>query len=139
VQQNKDNEFVLQNEYTGHQSIVTVDPDKHEFFLDQSIFEIHPDSCPFFRFRENDKKGYCTCHLTRPPICRDYNCWRILIQNSTGSRVGRVMGWRHLCAEDEHVKTIWSKHAQELSSLPDEEWDRSVVRLFQSYGYRIVV
>ena len=138
VQQIKEHEFVLQNTYTGHQSSVTVDLDKRELFLDQSIFEIYPDSCPFFRFRENDKKGYCTCHLTRPSICRDYHCWRILILNSVGGRVGRVMGWRHLCAEDDQVRDIWNQHAQELSSLPDEEWDRTIAHLFQRHGYRVV-
>ena len=137
VQQIKGNEFVLRNEYTGYQSHVTIDPDKQELFLDKSIFEAYPDSCPFFRFHGKEKKGYCTCHLTRPPMCRDYDCWRVLILNSAGTRVGRVMGWRHLCAEDEQVRTIWDEHAHRLSILSDEEWDKAVIVLFQKNGYQI--
>ena len=138
VKQIKEDEFLLQNEYTGEKKRVLVDPDKQDLFLDKSIFETYPDSCPFFRFRETEKKGYCTCHLTRPAICQDYDCWRILILDPAGIRVGRIMGWRHLCAEREDVSTIWKEHAHRLVSLSDEEWDISVVNLFQKHGYRIV-
>ena len=137
AKQTKDDEFLLQNEYTGERTQVLIDPDKQELFSDKSIFEAYPDSCPFFRFKETEKKGYCTCHLTRPTICHDYSCWRILILDPTGVRVGRIMGWRHLCAEHEDINTIWKNNSHRLSSLSDEEWDISVIRLFQKHGYRV--
>jgi len=56
AKQIKENEFLLQNEYTGEIKQVVIDPDKQELFLDKGIFETYPDSCPFFRFRETEKK-----------------------------------------------------------------------------------
>jgi len=138
AKQIKDDEFLLRNEYTGEINHVFIDPDKKELFLDKSIFETYPDSCPCFRFQKTEKKGYCTCHLTRPTICHDYNCWRILILDQTGARVGRIMGWRHLCAEHEDIGMIWEDNSQRLSSLSDSEWDIAVIRLFQMHGYRVI-
>ena len=76
------------NEYTGEETAVTVDPDKVLLFLDRSIFEELPEACPFFRTDQKTGKAYCTVHLTRPEICRDYGCWRLLISISGGGGPG---------------------------------------------------
>ena len=62
-----------------------------EFFSDKRIFLDHPEACPFLRYRDDERKAYCCVHLTRPEICGDYGCWRLLILNSRGKRAGRVM------------------------------------------------
>ncbi|MDO8841659.1 YkgJ family cysteine cluster protein, partial [Methanocalculus sp.] len=90
--------YRLKNQYTGERTDVCVDPDKIALFSDRSTFIDRPEACPFFRFHEG--KGYCCVHTTRPLICRDYGCWRILIKNSKGERVGRIMGFRHLATDD---------------------------------------
>ncbi|NLD56559.1 MAG: YkgJ family cysteine cluster protein, partial [Methanomicrobiales archaeon] len=42
--------FLVNNEYTGEKTEVTVDPDKIALFQDRSIFSERPEACPFFRF-----------------------------------------------------------------------------------------
>ena len=77
-------EFVVFNRYTNESDIVTVDTDKHALYDDKSIFEKLPEACPFFRHQPDSEKAFCTVHLTRPDICRDYGCWRMLIVSRTG-------------------------------------------------------
>src|SRR5512137_584281 len=102
VQQDYGNfRFLIRNQYTGEKTTVAVDLDKVTLFSDRSIFLEHPEVCPFFRRDNVSGKGYCTVHQTRPEICRDYGCWRLLILDAGGRRAGRIMCQRHLASEDE--------------------------------------
>ncbi len=129
--------FTVRNEYTGERTYVMVDSDKYDLFADRSVFDIYPDSCPFLRFK-SDGKGYCTCHLTRPEICQDYGCWRILILDSYGNRAGRVMERRHFSSENDNLTTLWKKFADDFGTLSDEEWDRAVIGLLKQAGYQLI-
>ena len=137
IEQKQAHEFVIENEYTGEKTIVSVDPDKYNLFSDQDIFSKYPHSCPFFRYNKEETIGYCTCHLTRPAICHDYGCWRILIL-SHSKRVGRIMNWRHMCAETAEIQDIWEKYSHNLSGLTDEMWDKQVIHLFQKHGFQVM-
>src|SRR5512136_3112271 len=90
--------FLLKNQYTGEKTAVAVDPDKIVLYRDTSIFQERPEACPFFRYDRVSAKGYCTVHMTRPEICRDYGCWRMLVLDSHGKRAGRIMCRRHLAS-----------------------------------------
>jgi Fe-S-cluster containining protein len=81
-----DFEFLVNNQYTGEKTKVIIDSDKHDLFLNKSIFLDQPDACPFLRYKSDDGKAYCSVHLTRPEICRDYGCWRLLILDARGMR-----------------------------------------------------
>jgi len=85
-------EFVVFNLYTNESDVVTVDPDKHAIYDDKSIFAALPEACPFFRHQPGSEKAFCTVHLTRPDICRDYGCWRMLNrkQGRTACRADNV-------------------------------------------------
>ena len=61
-----DVEFLVNNQYTGEKTLVTVEQDKWDIFFDESIFLNEPDACPFLRYRKTENKAYCTVHLTRP-------------------------------------------------------------------------
>ena len=84
-----DYHFLVKNLYTGEKTAVAVDPDKVSLFCDTSIFEERPEACPFFRYDQTSAKGYCTVHLTRPEICRDYGCWRMLVLDPHEKRAGQ--------------------------------------------------
>jgi hypothetical protein len=131
--------FTVLNEYTGEKTIVEVDPDKYTLFDEKEIFDHHPDACPFFRIAHDDRRGYCTCHLTRPDICRDYGCWRLLILNSAGNRVGRIMEQRFFHSENVILTGIWNSFAESLRGLSDEEWDRVVITTLHSAGYTVII
>jgi hypothetical protein len=116
---------------------VTVDPDKIGLFLDRSIFVERPEACPFFRYKPESAKGYCTVHLTRPEICRDYGCWRLLILDSTGKRAGRIMGNRFLASEDEGLTRFFEGHIRNQPESDDAAWDDMVIRMLIGAGYTV--
>ena len=130
-------EFLVNNEYTGEKNIVVIDPDKQSLFADKSIFPDHPEACPFLRYRERDGKAYCTVHLTRPEICRDYGCWRLLILNSQGHRAGRIMYQRTFLPDDAELILLWERCIDGLNEPDDVKWDREITRILTSSGYTV--
>jgi Fe-S-cluster containining protein len=132
-----DYRFLLNNQYTGEKTAVAVDPDKIALFYDKSIFEERPEACPFFRYDQVLKKGYCTIHLTRPEICRDYGCWRLLILDSEGKRAGRIMCQRHLASEDEALTRLFEERINHLVEPDDAAWDERVIQLLVAAGYTV--
>ncbi len=129
--------FMVNNEYTGEKTEVRVDPDKIDLFIDRSIFKERPEACPFFRFDSAASKGYCTVHLTRPEICRDYGCWRMLILGPGGKRAGRIMDYRHLASEDPALTRIFEEYINHLSGPDDMAWDEYVIRVLAREGYTV--
>jgi Fe-S-cluster containining protein len=129
--------FIVRNQYTGERTPVNVDPDKIALFLDNRIFTKRPEACPFFRYDEVSVKGYCTVHLTRPEICRDYGCWRILILDSAGNRAGRIMGSRHLAYEDEALARLFEEKINHITGLSDTDWDERVIQVLADAGYLV--
>jgi Fe-S-cluster containining protein len=128
--------FVIYNCYSGDVKEVRVDPDKIEFFEDRSSIEALPEACPFLRF-DQDGKAWCTVHLTRPDICREFCCWRLLILDSEGRRAGRILYQRTFVPDDEELGRLWERIKPELTGLNDEEWDDSVIRNLTAAGYRV--
>lgn len=129
--------FLVNNQYTGEKTVVTVDPDKIGLFCDRSIFRERPEACPFFRYDQESWKGYCTVHRTRPEICRDYGCWRLLILDSDGKRAGRIMYQRHLASEDEALTRLFEVHINHLAEPDDARWDDLVIRVLVAAGYTV--
>ncbi|OPX65268.1 MULTISPECIES: YkgJ family cysteine cluster protein [unclassified Methanoregula] len=130
--------FLVRNQYTGDKTPVAVDKDKISLFNDRSIFAERPEACPFFRFDHAAEKGYCTVHLTRPEICRDYGCWRLLILKPDGTRAGRIMGHRHLASEDERLTRIFRQKVDQIVEPDDAQWDRQVILTLVAEGYRVL-
>lgn len=131
--------YLVNNEYTGEKTEVTVDPDKYGLFRDRSIFSERPEACPFFRFDRNEAKGYCTVHLTRPEICRDYGCWRILILDAEGKRAGRIMCQRFLASEEERLAEIFEKEINSITEPDDAVWDERLIHVLGTAGYTVLL
>jgi len=138
IEDQGDFRFLVRNQYTGEKNLVAVDPDKIALYNDRSIFTERPEACPFFRFDRIAVKGYCTVHLSRPEICRDYGCWRILILAPDGKRAGRIMGTRHLASEDPELTRLFAAAIDHLREPDDEAWDRQVVRVLEAAGYSVI-
>jgi Fe-S-cluster containining protein len=129
--------FVVFNRYTNESNVVVVDPDKHALYDDRRIFDKLPEACPFFRHQPGLEKAFCTVHLTRPDICRDYNCWRMLILSRTGQRAGRIMFSRYLCSEDPFVTRIFAECIDPVHEPDDTRWDDLVIRVLTERGYTV--
>jgi Fe-S-cluster containining protein len=129
--------FLVNNEYTGEKTAVTVDEDKLTLFADKRIFIRHPEACPFLRYQLEDKKACCTVHHTRPSICRDYGCWRLLILNARGSRAGRIMYQRSFFSDEEDLTRLWKACIDPLDEPDDELWEEKVTRILVNAGYAV--
>jgi Fe-S-cluster containining protein len=129
--------FLVNNQYTGEKTAVTVDPDKHRLFLDKNIFTDHPGACPFLRQERGDTKAFCTVHLTRPEICRDYGCWRLLILDAKGTRAGRIMYQRAFFSENDHLSRLWAERVDPLNEPDDSRWEKAMIRILTAAGYTI--
>jgi Fe-S-cluster containining protein len=130
-------EFVVNNQYTGEKTLVIVDQDKKDLFFDKSIFLDEPAACPFLRYNKGDNKAYCTVHLTRPEVCRDYGCWRLLILNSQGRRSGRIMYRRAFFSEDVILTKVWNECIARLEEQDDELWDEKIISFLKDAGYTV--
>ena len=131
--------FLVRNEYTGERTEVVVDPDKIALFRDRSTFDDRPEACPFFRYDSSVSKGYCTVHASRPAICRDYGCWRILILDARGNRAGRIKAQRFLAADDRRLERLFEEQIDPINENDDSAWDERVFRVLAAAGYRVVL
>jgi Fe-S-cluster containining protein len=130
-------EFLVNNQYTGEKTLVLVDEDKHQLFADKSIFLKQSEACPFLRYREGEKKAYCTVHITRPEICRDYGCWRLLIQDASGSRAGRIMFQRTFFSDDDNLTRLWRTIIDPINERDDTIWETKVRGILKHAGYTV--
>jgi Fe-S-cluster containining protein len=129
--------FSVLNRYTNEVTEVEVDPDKHELFDDKSIFEKLPDACPFFRHRPGTELAYCTVHATRPSICRDYACWRLLILDHRGRRVGKIKFIRTFQSDDPDLTRLFES-CEEIHREPDDAvWEEKIVTVLTRAGYAV--
>ena len=129
--------YLVKNRYSGERTRVSVDADKVGMFDDRSIFDERPEACPFFRFDHSASKGYCTVHQTRPEICRDYGCWRILILDSEGTRAGRIKCQRFLASDDTRLSRIFREKIDTVTEPDDARWDERVIHVLTEEGYII--
>lgn len=129
--------FLMYNQYTGEETSVRIDPDKRDLFLDTGVFELLPNTCPFFRYYPGTEKACCTVHQTRPEICRDYRCWRLLILDPRGRRVGRIRSLRTLCSEDELLTRIWEECIEHIGEPDDRIWEDMMIRTLTRAGYSV--
>jgi len=132
-----DFEFLVNNQYTGEKTEVIIDSDKHDLFLNKSMFLDQPDACPFLRYKSDDGKAYCSVHLTRPEICRDYGCWRLLILDARGMRAGRIMYQRTFVSDDADLTRLWMTCIDDLVEPDDGVWDEKITRILINAGYTV--
>ncbi|PKG31830.1 YkgJ family cysteine cluster protein, partial [Methanoregula sp.] len=118
--------YLVQNVQTLERSRVTVVPAMRDLFDDRGIFAVYPHACPFFRQEPRTRRACCTVHPTRPLICREYECWRLLILNHRGRRAGRVRYRRMLITDDTLLERIWNECCADRSPGDDRLWEDEI-------------
>jgi len=130
-----DGRFLMVNRYTGEKHVVRISPEKAHLYPERGIFERWPGACPFLREDPDDGGICCIIHLTRPDICREYRCWRLLILNAAGVRAGRVMERRHLATDDPALQEFWETHIAVIREDDIALWDKRVIGTLMGAGY----
>jgi Fe-S-cluster containining protein len=72
--------------------------------------------CIFSRKNPEGKGFACAIYPTRPGICREFKCYRMLIHHpATGEMRGKVIGINELRTRDEILSALWK---EKIASLP---------------------
>ncbi|WP_321504972.1 YkgJ family cysteine cluster protein [uncultured Methanoregula sp.] len=123
---------------TFEKRLVEVDPDKKDLFLCRTVTTKQSLACPFLR-KTAPGRSICTVHSSRPDLCRQYSCFRILISDPDGKRIGKVTeNTRYLVTMDHRLREVWNRDISGLQ-IPDEElWEDHVERLLSGKGYRVI-
>jgi len=123
---------------TGEEYHIEIDTDKQDLFRKQDSEKSHPMACPFLR-ETPEGMAICTVHHSRPEVCRQYSCFRILILDDQGKKVGRVMDASRYCTSmDEHLNRIWRTEISGVT-IPDETaWEEYVDQVFSRAGFRVI-
>jgi uncharacterized protein len=130
--------FLIWYKITGEERRVWIDPDKQELFLRQDITKTRPMACPFLRER-SPGFAICTVHYTRPDLCRQYACFRILVLGPEGERLGRVVdATRYFTTMDPDLRALWDREIAD-AEIPDEElFEAYVERVLSGAGYGVI-
>jgi len=130
--------FRIRFSVTGEERIVSVDPEKQELFCLQEIRTLRPMACPFLRQNGNNK-FVCSVHTSRPDLCRQYSCYRILVLDREKNRIGRVNdSSRYFTTSDENLRRLWN---QEIAGIPiqkEDDWEEYVEQTLKNVGYLVV-
>lgn len=132
-----DYKFEVSNRYTGEKMQVRVDPDKIRLYDELETAPAPGEVCPFLYTGHRAEESCCLIHLTRPDVCREFFCCRIVITDPHGKRVGRIMGTRHLCSETPELEEIWEGRVKLLQEPDDAIWEEEVVRILTCAGYTV--
>lgn len=97
--------------------------------------------CTFLRKNPDGNGFVCTIYPTRPPVCREFRCYRMLINNSKGELVGRVIGQNEIRTSDETLAALWKEQVSHLPhnhkpNAPDISWMTSVMTILDNNGYQ---
>ena len=83
--------------------------------MDEKGKENPKKTCIFMRENPEGKGFACAIYPTRPTICKEFLCYRMLIQHHpTGEIRGRIIGINELRTHDEVLAAIWKEKIAQL-------------------------
>jgi Fe-S-cluster containining protein len=95
-------------------------------------------ACPFLK-ETNTKKYVCSVHSSRPDLCRQYACNRILVLDTQERTVGKVAAAsRYFSSMDNDLRTLWNREIAGVSIPDDTCWEEHVEQVLSPAGYRVV-
>jgi Fe-S-cluster containining protein len=122
---------------TGEEREVKIDPEREALWSRQGM-KRRTLACPFLRELETGAV-ICTVHRSRPDLCRQYSCFRILVLDGEGKKIGRVVdGTRYFDSGNAGLKEIWDQDCAGLDITDEDGWEEAVENRVVSAGYRIV-
>lgn len=131
-------DYLVWYKITGEERRVRIDPDKQDLFSLQDIFGKRPMACPFLRER-SPGNVICTVHDTRPDLCRQYSCFRILVLSPQGERLGRVVdASRYFTTMDTGLRQLWDREIAGLGINDENAWEKEVDTILSAAGYQVI-
>jgi uncharacterized protein len=122
--------------------LVHVDPEYGEEIADEFSKECDSPSgsekkpCMFLRRSRHGAGNFCTIYSTRPKVCRDFRCYRMVIYNPEGKVCGRVIGKNTLRTEDTALADLWRERITQVPHANPVLWNEKVSAILGENGYR---
>ena len=130
--------FRIRFSVTGEERVVSIDPEKRELFRFQEIQLERPMACPFLRVT-GTKKCVCSVHSSRPDLCRQYACYRILVLDTQEKKIGTVASTsRYFSSMDNNLRTLWNREIAGVAIMDETCWEEHVEQVLSHAGYRVV-
>jgi Fe-S-cluster containining protein len=120
---------------------VHVDPEYRDEIADEFADEDPVSSppkkkpCVFLRKNRHGEGTCCAIYTTRPNVCRDFRCYRLLIRNRNGVICGKVIGKNTLRADDATLDNLWNEQVIIIPYGDDIAWTKQVARILAAHGY----
>lgn len=98
-------------------------------------------SCPFLCGKKDGDGFTCAIYATRPPICREFRCYRMLVCDRCGDYTGKVIGAGEIRTADDELARLWK---EKIAAIPhahppgssDPDWVKKVTGILAAHGYR---
>jgi Fe-S-cluster containining protein len=97
--------------------------------------------CPFL-CKKRDGAGFtCAIYDSRPTVCREFRCYRMLVYDKGNRLIGRVIGANEIRTSDETLARIWK---EQIASVPhahppggnDPAWVKKVTAILAAHAFR---
>ena len=92
--------------------------------------------CVFLRKDPGNGGTSCAIYASRPKVCRDFRCYRMLIFDKEGNACGKVIGKNTLRSEDPALQKIWNEQVAGLPTADTPAWNGRVREILAGSGYR---
>jgi uncharacterized protein len=94
------------------------------------------EPCRFLRKSHQGAGFHCAIYSTRPKVCRDFRCYRMVIYNPEGKVSGRVIGKNTLRTEDTTLEDLWGENVSQVPYANPVLWNEKVSAILAERGYR---
>jgi Fe-S-cluster containining protein len=92
-------------------------------------------SCRFLRKDPEGEGKVCAIYSSRPKVCRDFRCYRMLIRNPEGTVCGRVIGKNTVRTEDTALENLWKELVAHIPYGDTTAWTEKVAGILSEHGY----
>jgi len=91
--------------------------------------------CPFLKKNLSGDGFTCAIYSTRPQVCKEFRCYRMLIYDHEGHECGRLMGIHDLRTTDQTLEKIWKEEVAPMPGLSDRNQKKQVIDILAAHGY----
>jgi Fe-S-cluster containining protein len=126
-----DRDYYCRYGITNELFLVHVQPEFADEISDEFINKDEASSepahkgCEFMRKNPAGKGFACAIYPTRPPICREFKCYRMLIHHTlSGELRGKVIGINQLRTQDKILAAIWKEKVAHLPHPIESQHNR---------------
>jgi Fe-S-cluster containining protein len=99
------------------------------------------NACPFLCGKPRGDGFSCAVYATRPVVCRQFRCYRMIVYDSRGNLLGKVIGANGISTQDATLAQLWK---EQIAAIPhahppgsnDPAWIKKVNEILAAHGYR---